>query len=103
MNSILEKLINGSIEEDLEDKLEGKAKIELSYDKGIIEGSAEGSGFLLESLVGCLLTEIAYKHHDNPYETSHRCLEAWKIIEQIENMSKEGEGEKWRQRKHNVN
>ena len=93
MNSILEKLLN-SAEEDLENKLKGKAKIELSYDEGIIEGSAEGEIFLLESLVGCLLTEIAYKHHDNPYETSHRCLEAWKIIEDIENLSKEGEGKK---------
>lgn len=92
MNSILEKLMNGIAEEDLKNKLKGKAKIEISYDGGIIEVSVEGKRFLLESLVGCLLTEIAYKHHDNPYETSHRCLEAWEIIEDIENLSKEAEG-----------
>lgn len=103
MNSILEKLLNCSIEEDLKNKLKGKAKIEISYDKGIIEGSVEGERFLLESLVGCLLTEIAYRHHDNPYETSHRCLDAWGIIEVIEDLSEEEEGKKWRQRKHNVN
>lgn len=103
MNSIFEKPTNGIIEEDLKNKLKGKAKIEISYDGGIIEGSVEGSRFLLESLVGCLLTEIAYKHHDNPYETSHRCLDAWGIIEDIKDLSKEVEGKKWKQRKHNVN
>lgn len=92
MNSILEKLLNGSIEEDFENELKGKAKIELSYDGGIIKGSVEGSRFLLESLAGCLLTEIAYKHHDNPYEKSYRCLEAWKIIEAIKDLSEEEEG-----------
>lgn len=103
MNSILEKLLNGSIEEDLENKLKGKAKIEISYDKGIIEGSVEGSRFLLESLVGCLITEIADKNDEHPYGTSHRCLDEWGIIECIKDWSEEEEGKKWRQRKHNVN
>lgn len=94
MNSILEKLINGGIEEDLENKLKGKAKIEISYSGGIIEGSVEGSRFLLESLVGCLLTEIADKNDENPYVTSHRCLEEWGIIEDIKDLSEEVKGKK---------